>query len=483
MLTLAALSLQAQNIFLDRAYWKNAPTVATVTSDIKKGNDPAQLNSNAFDATVYAIIESAPDATVQYLMDQPGNDVNKITHDGRTYIFWAAYKGNTQLMEYLQKKGAKTDIVEDHGYTIANFAAATGQANTAVYDLCVTFGANLKKDLDHEGANALLLAAMNAKDFSLIDYFSKKGLDIKSKDSHGNGLPDYAAKQGSTEVMKGLLAKGLKFGPNAMVMAAQGTRSNTNSLATYEFLEKNGAKPNAQDANGNNPLHFVVRKEKQAPEIAYFVSKGVDINQPNKDGNTAFMYAAQSNPDTQILQSFLAQTKKINASNAKGQNALMLATQYNTPEIVNMLLEREADLKASDKDGNNLTYYLTQSFNDKKIQDFEAKAKFLQDKHFDLSQPQPNGNTFCHLAVAKSNPELLKRAISYKIDVNGKNKEGMTALHKAAMTAKDDQLLKLLITLGAKPEIKTDLGETTLELASENEALRDSKISLDFLKA
>ena len=476
------LGAQAQNVFLDRAYWKAAPTVTTVKADIKKGNNPAELNSNAFDATVYAIIENAPDATVKFLLDQPGNDVNKITHDGRTYIFWAAYKGNTELMQYLQKRGAKTDIIEDHGYTIANFAASTGQANTKVYELCVDYGAKLQKDLDHEGANALLLSAANAKDLSLIDYFLNKGVDLKSTDAHGSGLLDYAAKAGSQKVMEALLAKGLHFSDNAMIMAAQGTRANTNTLETYKFLESKGANTKAVSASGDNPLHFIVRKEKQSEIVQYFLSKEVDVNQANKDGNTVFMNAARSS-DLAVVDLLAGKTKNVNALNAKGQSALALAVQNNSVEVVSFLLEKGADVNVSDKDGNGLTYYLAQSYNAKKSEEFEAKVQKLEAKGFSLAEPQKNGNTLYHFAVAKDDLDLAARAQSLKIDINQKNKEGLTALHKAAMTAKNDKFMKFLIESGAQTSAKTDMDETAFELAGENELLKKNNVSIDFLKA
>lgn len=441
------------------------------------------MTSAAFDATVYAIIEKAPDATVHFLLTQPGNDVNKIMHDGRTYIFWAAYVGNTDLMEYLQKKGAKTDIVEDHGYTIANFAAATGQTNTKVYDLCQKFGANFKKDLDHEGANALLLVATGAKDMTLIDYFTSKGLDLKSKDSHGNGVLNYVAKGGNRELMETLLKKGATFTDNAMIMAAQGTRSNTNTLETYKFLESKGVKPNAKGENGENALHYIVRKDKQNETVNYFLSKGLDVNQTNKDGNTVFIAAAGSNGDIQLIKLLSEKVKNINATNAKGQSALALAVQNNSPEIVTFLIEKGADIKVADIDGNNLTYYLAQSYNTKKATDFEAKLKSLQAKGLDVSSAQKNGNTLYHLAVAKNDLSLLKRANELNVDINKKNAENMTALHKAAMNAKNDEVLKFLISAGAKTTEKTDMNETAYDLASENEALKKDKISIEFLKS
>ncbi|WP_246296974.1 ankyrin repeat domain-containing protein [Flavobacterium inviolabile] len=482
-ITFASFTLQAQNnVFLERSYWKKNPDVTQIKAEIAKGSNPSQLNANAFDPVVFAIVEDTANDAVKFLLEQKGNDVNKLTHDGRTYIFWAAYRGNTDLMEYLLARGAKTNVLDDHGYTYLNFAAANGQSNTKVYDLALKNGANLKKDLDHDGANALLLIAPHDKDFTLINYFIGKGLDIKSTDANGNTAFNYAARTGNITTLKRLLEKGVTFNDNAMIFASQGTRSTANTLELYQYLESLKIKPTAVSKNGQNALHAIVRKDKQEDIIKYFIEKGVDINQADHDGTTAFMNAAMANSDVAVINLLAASVKNINQVNKKGISALALAVRSNTPEVVRLLIQKGADVNVADANGDNLAYYLIQSYNPQKAEAFEAKLKALEEKGFKVATPQKNGNTLYHLAVAKNDLSLIKLVERYKVDVNAKNKEGMTALHKAAMTAQDAAILKHLMALGAKKDAVTEFKETAYDLASENEALTKNKIAIDFLK-
>jgi ankyrin repeat protein len=106
----------------------------------------------------------------------------------------------------------------------------------------------------------------------------------------------------------------------------------------------------------------------------------------------------------------------------------------------------------------------------------------LKSKGFDVAAPQKNGNTLYHLAIAKNDIGLLKRLQPLGIDVNAKNAEGLTALHKAAMVAKDDAMMKYLLSIGAKKEAVTNFKETAFDLASENESLSKKNVSVNFLK-
>lgn len=113
---------------------------------------------------------------------------------------------------------------------------------------------------------------------------------------------------------------------------------------------------------------------------------------------------------------------------------------------------------------------------------FDAKLKLLQEHHFHLENAQKDGNTLYHLAVVKNDLALLKKITNLNIDLNAQNKDGLTALHKAALIAKDDSILKYLLSLGAKKELKTSFDETAYALAKENETLTKNNISVEFLK-
>jgi ankyrin repeat protein len=492
----SAVSAQ-QNTLLTPSFWQSNPDIEAVKAEVTKGNSPAQLNAMAMDPVVMAINGNAPTNAIKYLIDQRGNDQNKLTHDGRTYLHWAANRGNVEVTAYLLSKGAKVDIQDSHGTTPLLFAAGSSQPNVKIYDLLLTHGDNLKKNVNPDGANALLLAISNDKDLTLTKYFISKGLDIKSMDANGNNAFAYAAKGGNVEQMKAILDQGVQVSQQAMIMAAQGgggrrggPSAPETGLPVYQYLERVGVKPVTVSKSGQNALHYLVRKPGQGEIIKYFMDKGVDVNAADEDGMTPLMNAAASNRDTAIFVLLLPKIKNMNQANPQGQTALSLAVKGNTPQVISYLISKGADVKVLDRKGNNLVYYAMEGYGaggerqpgGGKPEDLDAKLDLLKAKGLDVTLPQQNGNTLYHLAVAKNNLPLVQHLQTLGIDVNAKNKEGLTALHKAAMIAKDDSILKYLISIGAKKDIGTSFSESAYDLATANETLTKKNVSVNFLK-
>ncbi|QVY66794.1 ankyrin repeat domain-containing protein [Polaribacter sp. Q13] len=473
------LSAQKSNIFHERSFWETNPNIAIIDQKIADGNDVSASNKNAFDAVVYAILSKTNNKTIEYLLTKKGNDVNKKTHDGRTYIFWAAYTNNLKIMKHVIAKGAKTDIVDTHGNTFLNFAASAGQLDIALYKYSFSVGADITKEKNHDGANALLLVAPHLKDFNLVAYLTTKGATLNDKDANGNGLFEYAAKGGNTQFFKILLDKGINTGKNAMLFAAQGSRRSQNKLETYQFLEKNGIKPNVVDDNNRNPLHFIARNNKDLAVFNYFINKGVSTNLQDKEGNSPFMNAANSNT-LKVVKLLAKDVKNINLKNNDGRSALTNAVNRNSADVITYLLEKGADINTTDKDGNTLSYYLLNNFKVNKPEIFDAKLNLLEKNGLVLNQLQNSGNTLLHIAAQENNLPLLKKLAPFNIDVNTLNKENLSALQIAIMKAKNTETIKYLLSIGANKNVKTDFDESIFDLASENELLNTQNIN--FLK-
>lgn len=473
---------QQKNPFFQKEFWQTNPSKEDIDKKIKEGFSIHDADPYGFDPTTYAIFGDNSIETIDYLV-QKGNSVNKKTHDFRTYIFWAAYRGNLPLMKYFKDKGAKMDLRDSHGFTLLLFAAVTGQQNQKLYDFCIANGADITKETDHHGSNALHLIIPRLKDLTMVDYFINKGLAINSIDHDGNGIFNFAVRSGNKELLDQLIKRGVSYKENTKVggnafLFVDATQENTLSLLTY--LEELGIQPNITTAKGITPLHKIANAT-DTKVFEFFLNKGVDINKQDEQGNTALFNAAGRN--TLAAVKFLAEkSNAVTTVNKKGETALTRAIRTNTDEVVAYLISKGADVHLKDKNGNNLAFHLIQSFNGKGKAFFDKKIAALQKGGLSIAEKQKDGRTLLHLAVDKNDLELVKKVSDFKIDVNAKDANGNTALHYAAMKSKNDKILKFLISLGADTNIKTDFDETVFDLAIDNEFLKKEKVDLQFLK-
>ena len=390
LITIAIVStMQAQegNVFLNRDYWKSNPSIEDVKTEILNGHSVSELDRYDFDAVSWAILENVDNTTIEQMILMEGNGAHKITHDGRSYVFWAAYKNNLELMNFLIEKGTDMRLIDAHGYSLANFCAVTGQMNTELYEICIEHGSVLSEEKNNEGANALLLIIPFLEDYEMIGYFESKGLDVKSTDANGNNAFVYAACSGNQKMMNRFMDRGMDPKTNnsaALFFAARGMRRKPNGREVYQFLDGLGLDFKAVNEENNNLLHVLARRSDDSLLLEYLVQKGVGINDKNTKGETPIMKAIQSN------------------------NTISLK----------VLNRNEADFDVQDQDGNTLWHHAIEH-EDKEI------CLVLLRSNVELNVMNQEGMSALHLACMKGeNVDYLSFLVEYGADINQKTEYG-----------------------------------------------------------
>ena len=489
-------STSQTNTLMSADFWKTKPDVAAVKAEIAKGNSPSKPDAASWDPTARAILNGAPLETIKFMVEQEGNGVKKKTHHSASYLHWAVSRGNAELVSYLIEKGSDVHLTDSHGSSVIGNAASSGNQDKGVYEALFKAGVSPKTKYEN-GATVLMLGVAADPDLTLTDYFISKGLSINDKDEYGRTVTDYAARTGNKELVEKLIKRGVKPTGNALFFASQGSRMSSNGIETYKYLvETLKLDPKMINKDGATILHQLIRRP-NTEVISYFIDKGVDLEKADNEGNTLLILAASGRDMTLIENTLLPIVKNINAVNEKGESALTKAIAGGSSQVAALLLKNGADVRVLDKDGNNLAYYWLDSYRpggpgaaggqagngrERAEQEFEKKLEILKGAGLDVSAPQKNGSTLFHLAVAKGNINLFEKVSRLGVNINAQDQEGATPLHKAALTAKDDKVLKTLVSLGAKKELKTEFGETAYDLAKENKFLADNNVTLDFLK-
>lgn len=484
-----ALLAQTENPFLDRAFWraKQTPTVESVKKLINEGHSLTDLDYRGYDALSNALLYANNLEITKLLVDN-GADVNKkVLRSGRSNAFWAIRKGNLEILKYLVSKGVSLKEKDSYGYSLPLYAASSGVADIKIYQYLLNNGLQLKGAKDENGRNAILLYAGHAKNAKLFDFFVSKGVSLHETDNKGNGVFAYASRAKNNKVLKELVSRGVSYkanpktGENAFTFATYGHGGNL-TVEFFKYLEFLGLDPKATTTTGGTCLRNIAYSEKNIDIYTYFIDKGVNPNQTDDDGNTPLIRASFRN-SKEIVAFLLSKSKDVNHVNNDGQTALGNAVRRNTVEVIEYLISNGADVKIKDKKNNDLGTQLVDSYRSSDMKIFREKMVVLKANGYDPKKASvQNGNSLLQVAIRNGNSALVNEIIEMQIPLNSKNEEGYTPLHVAAMTAKDDKLIKKLIDAGANKAMQTEFGESVYDLAMENETLISKKVNLEFLK-
>ncbi|KAI9826793.1 MAG: hypothetical protein M1819_007264 [Sarea resinae] len=171
-------------------------------------------------------------------------------------------------------------------------------------------------------------------------------------------------------------------------------------------------------------------------------------NERPEDGRTALHKAAFYGHKL-VVNVLLEKGADIDARSSDELTALHLAARKGNESVVRLLVEKGADLDARDITGRSSLHLAAD-------QGHYAIVQYLLDKGVDIDLADVFGNTMLHLASEQGNAAVAQMLLEEGADVHAKDNSGRTALHRAAERGHEG-IVRLLLERGA--DINADTGD------------------------
>lgn len=437
---------------------------------------------NNFKRTVLqeAVI-SASNKFIDLLISKTKNLNNCDTH-GNNLIFDAIANGGVDIIDKIaQNKEININQVNLEGNTILHKEVVL--KNTQLAMNLLEYGAD-PTILDKQGKNFLFYAV--SKGYKNIDIFHKAiemGCNLNSRSSDN-----------TTILMESI---------NYFLAAKDNKEERDNHFNMISELIKLGVNTSAVDDNNENALFKATRSFDEELIDLFLEDSKININHKNIHGETVLSILIYNGLENiHLIKKFLENDANPNIRDAKGrtlvENLLDAVLYFHNNKEIDLDLEKKLN-----RNGEYLTV-LTAVLNTGKVDmeqltslgeplffqsifHFNFKLfKLLKVHDIDINQKDINGNNIIFKIMEKQEPETrdelkmllstMKSLITMGVNINVKNNEGQTILHKALLE-KNEYVLKLLIEAKANIAAKDKQGRTIAHLVIlKNKPLRFLKL-------
>ena len=280
-----------------------------------------------------SLIEAAKrsDKTTLRQILKPGVNVNAAEGDGSTALLWAAYRDDLESADLLIRAGANVNAANDVGVTPLWAASENGSA-TMVKKLLAA-GANPSAKL--ASGETVVMTAARAGKTEVVELLAAKGADLNAKAMRGQTALMWAIAQRHPDTVKVLLAHKADVNIRTDVWTQLWqTAPDQDVHPDYQTNIKYG---------GDTAILFAARYG-DLESAKLLVAAGANVNDESAYGaNTAVLAAHSGNPE--LLQFLLDKDANPNAAKA-GYTALHAAILRGDTKAVEVLLNHGADANA-----------------------------------------------------------------------------------------------------------------------------------------
>jgi ankyrin repeat protein len=415
------------------------------------------------------------DAAMAKLLLGAGAQATLANRNGLTPMAIAAGNGSASLIAILLDAGADANAPDPAGDTPLMSAARVGRADAVT--LLLDRGARVDAT-DPTYQQTALMVAVRENHPDIVKLLIARGASVNARTRVGrtpawvlpNSQPGFG--HGIGIVRGGSPDRGRRApipgGMTPLMYAARDGR-----MDTVRMLLEAGADINARDANDITPLITAITNNH--PELArYLIERGADVKAVDWYGRTPLWAAIE--------------TRNMDVDNASFENGIDRAPFL---ALIEVLLQRGADPNARTKEVPPIRNDFLRITGSLSWVDFTGQTPFITAalagdvtvmklllKHgADPNIPTFAGTTALMAAAGvnwvvdqtydEGQPALLeavKLCVELGLDVNAVNSMGLTALHGAANRG-SDEIIKYLVSIGARLDVKDKEGRTPLTWA------------------
>lgn len=455
--------------------------VAILLADGKLGVDVTHPISGKT-ALMHAALHGMTDMA-RYLLELNA-DVNKVDRSGRNALMHATRRKNDDMVKFLLSKNANANQVSNIGDTPLKLAALACDATT-IHAL-VMKRARVNQTAEEE-CTPLHMAALGGN-VSALETLIRNDANPNATTQGGKTPLMLAAREGQVEVVEALL----KTHAHRTLTDSEGKTAMDHAVAGQHWAvvtllaQSLGRSANQLQVSRRNQVGPAsIAPTPAAPNIALATPTAANAAPALNDA----LQDAAARGDTTRVQTLIASGADINAQKDGRSTPLMTGTRNNRLETVKVLLTAGADVDLVHRDGFTAMMWAAEhGCTDIAILLLQANA--------DVNRCLANGKTALSLAAQHGHIEIVKHLIGKSnaasrmdaiaqaalenntaiirvlveggADVNArKDDRSMTPL-MLAIAFNHLESVKLLVTLGARLDLKSKNGKTALALATEN---------------
>ena len=311
------------------------------------------------------------------------------------------------------------------------------------------------------GSWPLLCQAVDRNNIDIVEYLIDHGAKVNYPEDWGPLQEASALQIDNIEMIKLLLEKGADINGGTLMPALHTAIFKGPRKDLVELLIQQGADINVKDGWGHNtPLYYSIgnmlsttnNDNSNVDIMKLLIDNGADVKM---EGNTLIHLAARTGK-TEVVQLLLEKGADISAKDDRGRTALHRIFDFSnsdsdkarlSKDMVGLLLAKGLDVNLKDKNGRT-PLHLAAGSADKDI------IKLLLDKGANINAKNNNGGTPLHAACQRGNKEVAALLIDKGADIDKKNNEGLTPIHQASRSGQKD-VVELLIDKGADIEIRS----------------------------